>query len=187
MSDQEFKPLDGDFVFEGTSKEYVLAPVKKLLKFHVVQPETTEQINNFKTNPDGTENADFGKPQPVLIFKAMLDSDVPGKGQVYSRWITGYYKDGKPVYSLGDRSTLGKIADAICGSVDEFKKTRAADLIGLPFQCALKPGSKNPDRLLLDTDKIMPAAEDQTKATADVVLADIPTEDDPLGINNIPF
>jgi hypothetical protein len=177
MPEQVFTQLDNSFQFAGATKEYVPAPTNKLLKFHVSELETTEQINNFKTNPDGTENSDYGKPQPVLIFKAELDEG-DAKGQVYSRWITGYYKDGKPQYSLGDKSNLGKIAGGLVGSVAEFTKLSAGDLLGMPFQCALQPGKKDPLRLTLNIDKIMPPSDDQHKvnvqSSKDVVLNDIP-------------
>ncbi len=164
---QEFKPVDPTETFASTGgKEYLPAPTKKLLKFHVGPFETTEQINNFKTTPSGEENPDFGKPQPILIFKGILDEG-EAAGQVYSSWITGYYKDGKAVYAMGDRSKLGKIAEAICESVEAFKATPAGQLEGLPFQCALKPGTKNPERLLLDIDKIMPPADDQVRVPTD--------------------
>lgn len=187
MPEQEFKPLDNDFTFEQPATTYAASPVDELLEFHVVQPETTTQKNQFKTTPTGEPNPDYGKDQPVLIFKAMLDSDVTGKGQIYSRWITGYYKDGdtsKPVYSLGDRSTLGKIAKALAGSVDEFTRLKTSDLIGLPFQCTLKPGSKNPERLLLDTDKILKASKAQSRVTTDVVPMTVP---DAVNLDDIPF
>lgn len=154
---QEFRPVDPDTTFESSGgKAYVPAPTKKMLKFHVGPFEETEQINNFKTLPTGEPNPDFGKPQPVLIFKGVLDESVAA-GQTYSTWITGYYKDGKKVYAMGDRSKLGKIAEALCGSVEAFKATPAGQLVGQTFQCSLVPGKTNPDRLLLDIDKIMPS------------------------------
>jgi hypothetical protein len=177
MPDQVFTQLESDFQFSSPTKEYVPAPTNKLLKFHVSELEKTEQINSFQKNPDGSENPDYGKPQPVLIFKAELDEGL-AKGQVYSRWITGYYKDGKPQYSLGEKSNLGKIAVGLVGSVAEFTKLTAGELIGMPFQCALQPGKKDPLRLTLNIEKIMPPADDQIKvnvqSSKDVVLSDIP-------------
>lgn len=175
---QEFKPVDASVTFASAGKEYVAAPTKKLLKFNVAPFETTEQINQFKTTPDGKTNPDYGKPQPVLIFKAML-AEGEGKGQTYSTWITGYYQNGdksKPVYSMGDRSKLGKIAEALCGSVSEFQKLTAGEIVGLPFLCALAEGKKDPSRLVLNIDKIMPPADDQ--AREELNLDVIPTADD---------
>jgi hypothetical protein len=182
MDPQEFRTLDRGATFVSASKPYVTAPIKKLLKFHVGPFETTEQINKFKKTPSGDDNPDYGKPQPVLIFKGVLDSSVKSengddaKGQLYTSWITGYYKDDdptKPVYSMGERSKLGKIAEALAGSVEAFSKLTAGEIEGMPFQCSLAPGKKNPERLVLDIDKIMPPADDQVRVEPDVVLADI--------------
>lgn len=173
--DQEFKTVDPSTTFTSASKPYVAAPTKKLLKFHVGQLETTEQINNFKTTPDGKENPDYGKPQPVLIFKGVLDEG-EAAGQSYSSWITGYYKDGQPVYSMGDRSKLGKIDEALGGVF--AGGTPAGEIEGLPFQCALVPGKKNPEKLLLDIDKIMPAADDQVRVELSAKQIDeLPTDE----------
>jgi hypothetical protein len=169
VDNQVFKQVDPGFKFEAAAanKEYVPAPVNKLLKFNVSELETTEQINNFKTTPTGEDNPDFGKPQPVLIFKGKLAGNgIEADGQVYSTWITGYYKDGEAKYSFGDRSKFGKIAEALSGTVAEFHKLSAGEIIGLPFQCALQPGKKDPNKQLLNVDKIMPADESQSKLTS---------------------
>lgn len=185
--DQVFSKVSPDFKFESASasKEYVPAPVNKLLKFHVAELGTTEQINNFKTTPDGKDNPDYGKPQPVLIFKGELD-ETEAAGQRYSTWVTGYYKDGVAKYAFGDRSKLGKIAEAF-GGVAEFQKLSAGELLGTPFQCALMPGKKDANKQLLNVDKIMPADDSQTKVqveVADVVPTDVPDE---LDLDKIPF
>lgn len=172
MPDLEFSPVDADEMFASASKAYVPAPVNKMLKFHVVEIEKTEQLGKYEKNPDGSANPNYGKPQPVRIFKAMLDESA-AKGQVYSRWITGYYdKDdkSKPVFSFGPKSVFGPIAEALAGSVDNFLKLKAGDLIGLPFQCALEANKKDPEKQLLNTSKIMPPSEDQVRV--DVPIAD---------------
>lgn len=166
MESQVFTPVDPDEMFSAPSKTYVHAPLNKLLKFHAVQPEKTTQINTYKTKPDGSPNPDYDKPQPMLIFKAMLDSDVPGKGQIYNAWITGYYdQDGKECYSFGDRSKFGAIAAALAGSVASFHKLKTSDWVGMPFQASLQANKKDPEngRQLLNINKIMPPAEDQSR------------------------
>jgi len=167
---QTFSKIEDDFSFLSSSKVYVPAPNNKLLKFHVSELERTEQINNFKNNPDGTENPDYGKPQPVAILKGMLDTHTdedPEKdayGQVYSTWITGYYDDkGNARFRFGDRSKFGKVAEALAGSVEAFQQLKAGEIVGLPFQCALSAGKKDAAKQNLNIDKIMPPADDQVR------------------------
>lgn len=176
MDQSVITAVDPSTSFASAKKEYIAAPTKTLLKFNVAPFETTQQINKFKTTPDGKTNPDFGKPQPVLIFKGRL-AEGEAAGQLYSTWITGYYKDGdesQPRYSMGERSKFGKVAEALVGSVDAFQKLTAGDIEGMPFQCSLKPSKNNPDRLVLDIDKIMPPTADQKRIEHDTVVADIP-------------
>lgn len=172
----EITKLEDDFVFESATHDRVDAPLKKHLAFHVLPFEQTTQVCTFKTTPNGDANPDFGKEQPVLIFKAELDSDVAGKGQWYSAWCTGYYKNDKAVYSMGPKSKLGKIADALLGDAGALQKMSATELVGLPFQCALKLNTKG-DRQVIDIDKIMPPSDEQVKA-ANVVLTDLPDDNE---------
>jgi hypothetical protein len=178
-----FSAVDPDESFASSTKKYVPAPVNKLFKFHVSELEKTVQVNNYKTDMNGNPNPDFGKAQPVLIFKAKLDSSTDAdpekdaKGQLYSSWITGFYdKDGKERYTFGPKSKFGKIAEALTGSVEEFQALKASQIIGLPFQCALSAGTKDPNKQNLNIDKILGPADDQKRVESaeevDAILAE---------------
>ena len=174
--EQEFTPLDNDFTFKGAGKDYAPAPVKKLLKANIVGVDQTTQIDNFQKKPDGKPNPNYGKPQDMFVFKFKLNDPSAGEanGQVYTKWVSA---------AVSERSGLGKISDAVFGSPTGILEHKAGDLMGAPLQIALKPGTKDPERLVVDVDKLMPATDDQEKIdvtndtkTNDIVLDDIPEE-----------
>jgi hypothetical protein len=168
----EIKELSNDFAFTGGGKSYIPVPVKKLLQFNIVDVKTTEQIDNFKTKPDGSDNPNYGKSVDMYIVEFELnDPSTPdANGQVYTKWVTT---------SVSDKSNLGKISDAVFGSPTAILEHKKGDLVGAPVQAALAPGKKNPERLVIDVDKIMPPLDGQKRLevkTGDVVPTEVPED-----------
>lgn len=167
----EVKELSDDFAFTGGGKTYLPVPTKKLLQFNIKDVKKTEQIDNFKTKPDGTENPNYGKPQEMFIYEFQLnDPSTPeANGQVYSKWVTT---------SVSDKSNLGKISDAVFGSPTAILEHKKGDFIGMPLQAALAPGKKDPAKLVIDIDKLMPPTDDQKRLTPDTIVSEIPSDND---------
>lgn len=166
----EVKELADDFSFTGSGKTYLPVPTKKLLKFNIKDVKTTSQIDNYKTKPDGSENPNYGKDVDMFIFEFVLNdpSQKEANGQVYSKWVTT---------SVSDKSNLGKISDAVFGSPTAILEHKKGDMKGMPLQAALAPGKKDPAKLVIDIDKLMPPTDDQKVLEGDVVLTDIPDAD----------
>lgn len=151
--------LDDNFIFSGggNSDDYKPAPVGEPLEAHVYDIEQTEQIDNFKTRPDGTPNPNYGKPVKKLIFKFKLDkTEVAGAagGQVYTCWVGA---------SVSDKSNLGRISTAIYGSALGLLEHKKGAVIGMPLRITLKPQKTNPERSVVDVEKLFPPTAKQTK------------------------
>lgn len=159
-----------DAGFSPAGKDYAVAPVKKMLKANLWTLRETEQIDNYKTKPGGEDNPNFGKPVKKYVWGFKLNEpDLEANGQVYTAW-TGAFPS--------EKSDMGKISDALLGSWSEIIKHKAADLLGLPIQIALKPGSTDPTRLVVDKDRFMPADESQSKVDVTTETKDVVVEPD---------
>lgn len=150
----------------GGGEDYKPAPIKKHLKANLSDVEEVYPLDTFKTKADGTPNPNYNKPKKtyVLKFKLNDESAGPANGQVYTSWVSP---------SVSERSNLGKFSDALLGDPGAVLKVKKSDLLGLPIQVYLIPSKKNPDRLVIDVAKVIPATEDQERIVPDVVLEDI--------------
>lgn len=170
MERPEITKLEDDFIFTSAERERIAAEVGEPLQFHTMPFEKTTRTNTFKTLPNGDANPNYGKEEPVLIFKAELDEG-DAKGQWYSAWVST---------SISERSQLGKISTALFGTFDGIKGKTAAELVNLPFRCSLKEykTKTGETRQALDLDKIIKPAKGQTVgSTTDIVLTDLPEGD----------
>lgn len=157
----DFSPVDDNFQFSGRQKPYAPAPTKKPLKANITDITQTEQINNFKTTPDGKPNPLFGKPETMFVFKFQLNDESAGEanGQIYTKWVSG---------KVSERSGLGKISEALYDSPTAIQEYKAADIKGSPIQIVLVPGKKDPTKLVVDVDKLLPPTNDQVRLESDV-------------------
>lgn len=166
----ELREVEPDMTFQ-VDGDYADAPINKPLKANLVYIKVTEQIDNFKTKPGGEENPNYGKPVKKYIWGFKVnDSELEADGQVYTKW-TGAFPT--------ERSDMGKISEALLGSWDEIKRVTAKDLLGLPIQITLKPGTKDPSKLQVNADKLFPADKGQEKIDVDAFMVEAvkPTKD----------
>lgn len=156
-TEQTFSDVEpGQFVLSNSS-EYVQLPAGEPMEFHI-------------SNVEVTKDAKYDDPtvmEDKLVIRYTLDSDVEGKGQVYTSWY-------RP--SLNPKSKMFKMLVALYnGTVPS--PLDVTDLKGRPLRATLTEGVEKNGKRRQYLEAYLKPATHQGRIevpTADVVLTDIP-------------